>query len=80
MSENFLFLLRKIDNRSSNLERELHKTMKNKELISMYIGPAVVETFGEPDFEPVNKKARRIFRLAFCCFGTEGRELSPAGW
>jgi len=27
-----------------------------KDLISMYIGPAVVETFGEPDFEPVNKK------------------------
>ena len=22
----------------------------------MYIGPAVVETFGEPDFEPANKK------------------------
>ncbi len=31
----FLFLLRKIDKRSSDLERELHKTMKNKELISM---------------------------------------------
>ena len=29
---------------------------ENKELISMYIGPAVVETFGEPDFDPVNKK------------------------
>ncbi len=29
---------------------------ENKELLSMYIGPAVVETFGEPDFEPVNKK------------------------
>ncbi|MBP3609985.1 MAG: aminopeptidase [Lachnospiraceae bacterium] len=29
---------------------------ENKELVSMYIGPAVVETFGEPDFEPVNKK------------------------
>ena len=29
---------------------------ENKDLISMYIGPAVVETFGEPDFEPVNKK------------------------
>lgn len=31
----FLHLLRKIDNRSSELERELHKTMRNKELISM---------------------------------------------
>lgn len=29
---------------------------ENKELLSLYIGPAVVETFGEPDFEPVNKK------------------------
>ncbi len=29
---------------------------ENKELLSMYIGPAVVETFGEPDFDPVNKK------------------------
>ena len=29
---------------------------ENKDLLSMYIGPAVVETFGEPDFEPVNKK------------------------
>lgn len=29
---------------------------ENKDLVSMYIGPAVVETFGEPDFEPVNKK------------------------
>ncbi len=29
---------------------------ENKALLSMYIGPAVVETFGEPDFEPVNKK------------------------
>ena len=29
---------------------------ENKELLSKYIGPAVVETFGEPDFEPVNKK------------------------
>ena len=29
---------------------------ENKELISAYIGPAVVETFGEPDFDPVNKK------------------------
>ena len=29
---------------------------ENKEMLSMYIGPAVVETFGEPDFEPVNKK------------------------
>ena len=29
---------------------------ENKELVAMYIGPAVVETFGEPDFEPVNKK------------------------
>lgn len=29
---------------------------ENKELLSMYIGPAVVETFGEPDFEPANKK------------------------
>lgn len=28
----------------------------NKDLITMYIGPAVVETFGEPDFDPVNKK------------------------
>ncbi len=29
---------------------------ENKALLSMYIGPAVVETFGEPDFEPANKK------------------------
>ncbi len=29
---------------------------EHKELLSMYIGPALVETFGEPDFEPVNKK------------------------
>ena len=29
---------------------------ENKELLSLYIGPALVETFGEPDFEPVNKK------------------------
>jgi len=29
---------------------------ENKGLISLYIGPAVVETFGEPDFDPVNKK------------------------
>ena len=29
---------------------------ENKALLSMYIGPAVVETFGEPDFDPVNKK------------------------
>ncbi|MBP3577352.1 MAG: aminopeptidase, partial [Lachnospiraceae bacterium] len=29
---------------------------ENKDLISLYIGPAVVETFGEPDFDPVNKK------------------------
>lgn len=29
---------------------------ENKELLAMYIGPAVVETFGEPDFDPVNKK------------------------
>ena len=29
---------------------------ENKELLSLYIGPAVVETFGEPDFDPVNKK------------------------
>ena len=29
---------------------------ENKELLAMYIGPALVETFGEPDFEPVNKK------------------------
>lgn len=29
---------------------------ENKDILSMYIGPAVVETFGEPDFEPVNKK------------------------
>ncbi len=31
----FLHLLRRIDKRSSDLEKELHKTMKNKELISM---------------------------------------------
>ena len=30
---------------------------ENKEIIAQYIGPAVIETFGEPDFEPVNKKA-----------------------
>ncbi len=29
---------------------------ENKEMLSMYIGPAVVETFGEEDFEPKNKK------------------------
>lgn len=29
---------------------------ENKDILSMYIGPAVVETFGEPDFKPVNKK------------------------
>lgn len=29
---------------------------ENKDILSRYIGPAVVETFGEPDFEPVNKK------------------------
>lgn len=29
---------------------------ENKEMVSMYIGPALVETFGEPEFEPVNKK------------------------
>ena len=29
---------------------------EHKDAIAMYIGPAVVETFGEEDFEPVNKK------------------------
>lgn len=29
---------------------------EQKETLAMYIGPAVVETFGEEDFEPVNKK------------------------
>ena len=30
---------------------------ENKEILAQYIGPAVIETFGEADFEPVNKKA-----------------------
>ena len=29
---------------------------ENKEILAQYIGPAVIETFGEADFEPVNKK------------------------
>ncbi len=29
---------------------------ENKEILAQYIGPALVETFGEPDFEPENKK------------------------
>lgn len=29
---------------------------ENKQLLSQYIGPALVQTFGEPDFIPVNKK------------------------
>ncbi|MGN0505931.1 MAG: aminopeptidase [Lachnospiraceae bacterium] len=29
---------------------------ENKELLKSYIGPAVVETFGNPEFVPVNKK------------------------
>lgn len=43
-----------------NLNRSLEDMAavyeENKELLAQYIGPAVIETFGEADFTPVNKK------------------------
>ncbi len=40
--------------------RELENTKvlfeEQKQMLSEYIGPAIVQTFGEPDFLPVNKK------------------------
>ncbi len=42
------------------VNREIENTKvlfeEYKEMLSKYIGPAIVQTFGEADFEPINKK------------------------